>query len=85
MAAAQGRAGAVQVLDEAALRARTNLKDPTLPELLGSGYAPRLRWTCKRCHRRQDSSLGAPLRKIEIVVCRYCHRGDAFTFTEKSG
>jgi len=43
------------------------------PEVHGAIVAPRVKWTCGGCKKRNDSALQPPLG-VERVVCKFCRR-----------
>ncbi|HEY2517086.1 MAG TPA: hypothetical protein VGI39_39710 [Polyangiaceae bacterium] len=49
-------------------------------ELHGSEVAPRAKWSCGACRKRNDTRLRVPLADVEPVVCKFCHRTSKLSF-----
>jgi hypothetical protein len=56
---------------------------PTEPQVYGCHYSQmRLRWTCPRCAKRNDSKLSQPYQATELFACMHCRRVATFKLTE---
>lgn len=43
-------------------------------QLFGTIFKPNMRWVCGACGTNNVSHLGIPLRPVERVSCKRCHR-----------
>ena len=50
-------------------------------ELYDTKTNPRVRWSCRRCQRRNDAPISLPVATREQKYCKFCRLPFAFTLT----
>jgi hypothetical protein len=55
-------------------------------EMFGTIHKPNARWQCgtRGCGQNNVTRLMVPVRRVEIVHCKRCHRPTTLTFTPQA-